>query len=97
MTDDMNKRTKELFGAILKSHEPNKKVFTYKKMTTKFTIKHSAKDVTYDCKNFIERNADYISKSLSQVILEKSDPIISQIYSMKTGFEAEPEEDPDPK
>jgi myosin heavy subunit len=65
MSDDLVKRTKDLNAVILKNHEGNKKVFAAKKLTTKFTIRHSAKEVIYDCKNFIERNSDYISKSLN--------------------------------
>lgn len=96
MTDDMAKKTKELMAVIVKSHESNSKVFKFKKMSTKFTIHHSAKDVIYDCKNFIDRNADSLSKSLGNLILSGTDPIIGKIFSMKTGFEVK-EEEPDPK
>lgn len=56
--DDMNKRTKDMYNFILKNHEPNNKVFKKIKNSTRFTLSHSAKDVTYDAKNFIERNGD---------------------------------------
>ena len=77
MSDDMTKRTKELFTVIVKNHEADKKCFAFKKMSTKFTIKHSAKDVIYDAKNFIDRNSDYISKSISALILTKTDKTIA--------------------
>ena len=76
-SDDMSKRVKELYGIILKNHEPNKAVFTKLRNSTKFTISHSAKDVIYDSKNFIERNADSMSGSLSKLLLEKSNPTVA--------------------
>lgn len=86
-SDDMNKRVKELYGIVLKNHEPNTYVFSKIRNSTKFTISHSAKDVIYDSKNFIERNADSMSGSLSKLLIEKSNPTIAMVYSMKTGFE----------
>jgi myosin heavy subunit len=86
-SDDMNKRVKELYGIVLKNHEPNTTVFSKIRNSTKFTVSHSAKDVIYDSKNFIERNADSMSGSLSKLLIEKSDPMIAMVYSMKTGFE----------
>ena len=50
---------------------------------TIFVISHSAKDVTYDCMNFIERNADKISKSLEECLIKKTGEQIGKIYSMK--------------
>ena len=94
-SDDMNKRIKDMYNNVVKNHQQNAKVFKQKKNTTKFTICHSAKDVIYDAKNFIERNADAMSPSLNKLLLENTDKQVSQIYSMKTGFEVvEEEEDP---
>jgi len=97
--DEMPVRSKKLYEELLKNHEPNVKVFQKdkkSKVAIRFIIKHSAKDVTYDAKNFIERNSDSMSGSLNTLLLEKCDPTIKLIYSMKTGFE--PEEPPvDPK
>jgi len=95
--DDMNKRVKDMYNNIVKNHEPNAKVFKKKKNTIKFTICHSAKDVVYDSKNFIERNADMMSPSLNKLLLEGTDSLIGKIYSMKTGFEVEEEEAEDPR
>ena len=39
---------------------------------TKFTISHSAKPVTYDSENFIERNADAMSVSLNQLLIDET-------------------------
>lgn len=64
-SDDINKKVIECYNSITKSHDSNTNVFTKIKNTTKFTIFHSAKDVTYDSRNFIERNADSISASLT--------------------------------
>ena len=94
--DDMTKRTKDMYAFILKHHEPNAKVFKKVRNSTKFLLSHSAKDVTYDSKNFIDRNADSMSPSLNEFLLKQCDPTICQIYSMKTGYEAE-EEEVDPK
>ena len=69
--DDPVKKTKKMFDKLLKDHEPKKEVFVKEgRNTTKFRIKHSAKDVIYDAKNFIDRNADSISGTLSKLILE---------------------------
>jgi len=98
-TDDPVKRTVDMFGIIRKNHDVNTNVFkaTSKvKTVVKFTLSHSAKDVTYDAKNFIERNTDSMSASLVKFVLEQCNPIVSKIFSMKTGFEAV-EEDVDPK
>lgn len=45
-----------------------------------FTIKHSAKDVTYSVETFIEKNVDELSSSLEKLLLEKTHPVISMIY-----------------
>ena len=50
---------------------------------TKFTISHSAKPVTYDSENFIERNADAMSVSLNQLLSEETGEIISDIYTLR--------------
>lgn len=55
-------------------------------MSTKFLISHSAKDVIYDSKNFIERNSDSMSESLNKLLLEKSDDTVKKIYSQKAGL-----------
>ena len=69
--DDPVKKTKKMFDKLLKDHEPKKEVFVKEgRNTTKLRIKHSAKDVIYDAKNFIDRNADSISGTLSKLILE---------------------------
>ncbi len=53
-------------GQINKSHSKNIKFEVDKKDTNKdkFVIIHSAKEVKYDVKNFIEKNIDQISQSL---------------------------------
>lgn len=59
--DDPVKRTQDMFGAVRKNHDANEIVFKSQskmKTNTKFVILHSAKNVLYDAKNFIERNSD---------------------------------------
>lgn len=67
-SDDPVKKTKDLYAIFLKSHEKNTKIFTKIRNSTKFKISHSAKDVVYDCANFIERNSDSMSTSLDELI-----------------------------
>jgi myosin heavy subunit len=87
--DDKKKMTKTMYDAIIKEHEvKNAKIFLKIRASNKFTIFHSAKNVVYDATNFIERNADSMSSSLSELIMTKSVPMVGKIYSMKTGFEA---------
>lgn len=45
-------------------------------------IIHSAKEVKYDVKNFIEKNIDQISASLDDAIKELTSPTIRAIYTM---------------
>jgi len=76
---DINKQTKQLYDLLMKNHEKvNADIFKKqgKNMSTKFLISHSAKDVIYDSKNFIERNSDSMSDSLNQLLLNKSDETV---------------------
>lgn len=60
---------------------------------TIFVIAHSAKDVVYDMSNFIERNADKISKSLAELLEAQADTKdVSKIFAMRAG-DAPPETD----
>lgn len=97
-SDDMNKRISELYGVILKNHQQNK-IFTASKNRDKaeFKISHSAKDVTYSAKNFLDRNADAISASLAAVVSDKANETCSNIYKKLTGFEVKEEAPVDPK
>ena len=56
-------------------------VFVKEKQKDKFKIRHSAKDVVYTVKTFIDRNVDEISTTLEQVIIQKGDPIVSNIFA----------------
>ena len=68
--DDKKKMTKTMYDAIIKEHEvKNVKIFVKIRASNKFTIFHSAKNVVYDASTFIERNADSMSSSLSDLIL----------------------------
>ena len=87
---DIHKQTKQLYDGLMKSHEKQSaSIFKRvgKNLSTKFLISHSAKDVTYDSKNFIERNSDSMSESLNKLLLEKCDSTVKQIYSQKAGRE----------
>ena len=73
----MSKRVKDLYNMLLKNHETtNKDIFKKVRNSTKFTICHSAKDVIYDSKNFIDRNSDSMSGSLNKLLLEKTDKTV---------------------
>lgn len=51
-------------------------VFVKEKQKEKFKIRHSAKDVIYTVKTFIDRNVDELSTTLEQVFLTKASPIV---------------------
>jgi len=72
-----------LLDKITKNHGDNIKflVDTKKRDNKFFTIKHSAKDVKYSVETFIEKNVDELSSSLEKVLVTKTHPIVSQIYS----------------
>ena len=61
-------------------------------------IIHSAKEVRYDIKNFIEKNIDQISGSLDEAVKEQTGAIVKAIYNQKLpeemadAFEGSPEE-----
>jgi myosin heavy subunit len=64
--DDMEKKTENMYKYITEKHEKkSEKVFKKIRNSTKFVLMHSAKDVIYDTKFFIERNADSMSESLN--------------------------------
>lgn len=46
-------------------------------------IIHSAKEVRYDIKNFIEKNIDQISGSLDEAVKEQTGAIVKAIYNQK--------------
>ena len=84
--DPMEKRTNQMYEQFCKQYpepkdEAGKRKQVFKKIgkvgSTKFTICHSAKDVTYDCKAFIERDADSMSKSLIKIMETKCTKTIS--------------------
>ncbi len=52
-------------------------------MNYKFTINHSAKDVEYNIKNFIEKNVDEISSSLENFMQEGCQPQIANIFMQR--------------
>jgi myosin heavy subunit len=55
-------------------------IYSKDKAKDKFKIRHSAKDVVYTVKTFIDRNKDNLSNSLSQVIIDKADTLVSRIF-----------------
>lgn len=55
-------------------------IYTKEKARDKFKIRHSAKDVIYTVKTFIDRNKDNLSASLENAIIEKGDPLIAKIF-----------------
>ena len=52
-----------------------------------FSIEHSAKNVTYLSKNFIEKNKDEIKESVIDCLIESKDEIIKMIYTNTTSKE----------
>ena len=74
----------QLMDMVMKDHGKNPKFqhnFMKDKKRDKFTIVHSAKDVKYNIRSFIEKNVDSISPSLSGIVGKKSDENISWIYT----------------
>jgi myosin heavy subunit len=70
----------------MKVHDKNKKIFLDSKKDKnkdKFTIYHSAKEVKYDVKSFVEKNIDEISSSLTSLMVTKTNPIVQNILKMK--------------
>lgn len=71
---------KALMKKIEDQHKTNQ-VFKKQKEQERFMIKHSAKDVIYDVRSFIDRNVDEISSSLEACMMTKADKIISNIFA----------------
>ena len=75
---------KNLMEMITSTHEGNEKLsvdFMKDKKKDRFTIHHSAKEVKYDMKTFIEKNIDEISASLEDLIVNQSgSELISLIF-----------------
>lgn len=57
--------------------------FGRRKERGRFVIKHTARDVVYDAKEFIEKNLDKISDDLREFMLKKCDPAISGILKAR--------------
>lgn len=77
---------KSLMDSMLKIHKENKKLdtdFKKNKKKDRFTIIHSAKDVEYDIKSFIDKNVDEISSSLEELIEKKTSDTISNIFKIR--------------
>lgn len=53
------------------------------KIRSKFKILHSAQDVDYDMKEFVERNIDCISPFLDDTLCLKTSTLVSNIYQNK--------------
>jgi len=52
-------------------------LYKKEKQKERFMIKHSAKDVIYDIREFIDRNVDEISASLDAYFCTKIDKTVS--------------------
>jgi myosin heavy subunit len=64
-----------------KNHDKNKKCFEVdKKNKNEFTIHHSAQDVKYDMREFVERNVDKIPDEYEEAIIKEADEIVQCIY-----------------
>ena len=57
-----------------------------------FTVEHTAKNVIYNSKNFIEKNKDEIKESVIDCLIESQDEIIRMIYTNTTSKEEFEEE-----
>eukprot|EP00347_Sterkiella_histriomuscorum_P008181 403346072 len=79
--DDMHKNTSE------------NSVYNREKVKEKFKIRHSAKEVIYTAKQFIERNVDDISNSLEGCIQNKADRTIAIIFQGITGSQQNNQEE----
>ena len=84
-TSNPRRKWDQLIKQILDTHKGNKKLsteFTVDKGRDKFIVYHSAKEVKYDVKSFIERNVDSISGDLEKLVQTKSDPMVQHIFRM---------------
>jgi myosin heavy subunit len=81
-TQDPRPDYKTLMDRIKKNHKDNNKFALKSNRPDEkfFTIKHSAKDVTYSAESFIDKNVDKLSASLEKVLTEKTTPQIGMIY-----------------
>ena len=88
----------DIFDEIDRNHKDMKKVY-YKtpkiKTRDEFSIVHSAQIVSYDIKEFRERNIDSIPLGLENSMCEKTETLISNIYQGKTGDDGEEEKKAD--
>jgi myosin heavy subunit len=85
IVDDFSKqKPRKTWEALMTEFEKQQKtstVFVKEKVKEKFKIRHSAKEVIYTVKTFIDRNVDEISTTLESVIIQKGDPTIAKIFS----------------
>ena len=59
---------------------PNPVYFKTAKKRDEFTINHSAQKVSYDIKEFRDRDVDFIPEGLENTMCDKTGPLISNIY-----------------
>ena len=79
----------DVADALAKDLKTNKVFTRDSKVRFKFKISHSAQEVEYDMKEFVERNIDCINVFLDESIIEKSWSQISQIYQNKLSDDEE--------
>jgi len=88
VNDCSTQKPRPTWNALIQKFKDNHKgnlciQFEPDKARDKFVVMHSAKDVKYDVKSFIERNVDDISQSLETLIMKKTDPIIQNVAQNK--------------
>jgi myosin heavy subunit len=72
INDCSTQKPQPTWEALMKKFDDQHKttsVFVKEKVKEKFKIRHSAKDVVYTVKTFIQRNVDEISTTLEQAII----------------------------
>ena len=75
-------KSDEYFVEVLKSEMMNNKYITLPKMKSDLSIKikHSAKDVPYNCLNFVVKNKDELKNSMVEIFAKSTDDIIKRIF-----------------
>ena len=72
---------------------PNPVYFKTAKKRDEFTINHSAQKVSYDIKEFRDRDVDFIPEGLENTMCDKTGPLISNIYQGKVNADEEVKRD----
>jgi len=74
-----------LLGSMTKDYKDSKN-YEKHKQRDKFMLKHTAKEITYSAKDFIDRNIDKVNIDVKDFIKDKLDPSISDILKVMSHY-----------